>query len=92
MSEITEWELLRLVDCQMSTRLGIIDQGFPMVMRKLAAKNLVEPVGSGHRITEEGNLYLSAHFKDVYMCSHTIDKWKPKREWISYEDDDDEYY
>lgn len=56
--EITDFELARLRDCEVSTRMGMDDQGFPDTMRKLAALNLVEASGKGHRVTQLGLSFL----------------------------------
>lgn len=60
-SIITDWELMRLNDCATSTRMGMADQGFPTVMKRLAALRFVTEVGKGYQITNEGQLYLKKH-------------------------------
>ena len=60
---ITDWELMRLNDCATSTRMGMVDQGFPTVMQRLATLKFVTPVGKGYQTTNEGSLYIKKHFK-----------------------------
>lgn len=51
--------LLRLRDCAHSTRVGMIDQGFPAYLAKLAALGYAEQVGEGYRVTDAGFAYLN---------------------------------
>ena len=47
-------QLLRLNDCAKTTRMGLIDYGFPRTMRELATMQLVELIGRGHCVTTKG--------------------------------------
>ena len=51
--------LLRLRDCERSTRLGMVDQGFPEKMRQLAAMGYVRKIGRGHQTTPSGSAFLA---------------------------------
>lgn len=58
--QISDFLLARLRDCAASSRVGMIDRGFPDYLRQLAALGLVEKVGDGHKITPQGTAFLRA--------------------------------
>ncbi len=49
-----EMLMLRLKDCARSTRVGVVDQGFPRAMAQLVSMGYVRPEGKGHVVTEAG--------------------------------------
>lgn len=72
MSKLSDWLLMRLIDCAKTSRLGMEDQGFPAVMKTLSAKGLVEFKTKGYQVTKEGKLYLETNKDDIYMLTHTL--------------------
>lgn len=46
--------LLRLNDCATSTKLGMVDKGFPRLMKQLEAKGYVSRVANGYKATQAG--------------------------------------
>jgi hypothetical protein len=71
MSKLSEWQLMRLIDCAKTTRLGMEDQGFPQVMKYLAAKGYVEKKVKGYQVTSDGTIYLETNKEDIYLLTHT---------------------
>jgi hypothetical protein len=58
-----QMDFLRLCDCSKSTRLGMVDRGFPRAMERLAALGYVKLVADGnkwpgHKTTKEGDFYI----------------------------------
>ena len=60
-SEQEQMQLLRLYGCKISTDKGQIDQGFPQIMKTMASRGWVKPIGKGYQITDEGRIYLNVH-------------------------------
>lgn len=58
---LDDMELFRLSNVAESTKKGYADQGFPNIMRRLAAHRFVTPVDKGYKITNEGLLYLQKY-------------------------------
>ena len=56
-------QLLRLRDCKKTTDVGMVDQGFPGIMREMVALGWVKSVGKGHQITNAGRIYLAENAK-----------------------------
>lgn len=62
---IESMDLMRLNDCAKSTRMGMVDQGFPMTMKKLEARGLVKAVGPGYQVTDLGLTVLDQYKKEL---------------------------
>lgn len=52
--QLTDWQLMRLRDCAGSNRIGMLDRGFPILMKGLAALGLVDVSEAGAKITFSG--------------------------------------
>lgn len=79
---LTDMELMRLNDCAASTRMGMVDQGFPAIMKKLAALKLVDKKGEGHVVNEAGLLVLATNKERLFLSK------RRKRYVDRYEADD----
>ena len=60
-------ELLRLDNCATSTRLGQIDQCFPITMARLESKGLVKKRGPGYVTTDLGLATLRQYRKELQV-------------------------
>ncbi len=58
-------ELMHLNNCATSTRMGMVDQGFPKQMRKLQSLKLVEQHENGFRTTTLGYQTLSQYATEL---------------------------
>lgn len=52
--QLTDWQLMRLRDCAGSNRIGMLDRGFPQLMKGLAALGLVDVSAIGAKVTMVG--------------------------------------
>jgi hypothetical protein len=65
---ISAMDFLRLCDCALSTRMGMIDRGFPAAMERLAAAGFVKkawervrPKYPGYQVTVAGVAHIKEH-------------------------------
>lgn len=61
MSPKEEFKLLRLSDCAVSSRMGLVDKGFPDYMREIAAEGHAVAKDGGYVVTPAGIEYLRMH-------------------------------
>lgn len=55
---IDNLHLMHLHNCAVSSRMGMVDQGFPRYMKKLQGLGFVKDVNNGYQVTKEGLAYL----------------------------------
>lgn len=82
MVDINEVDLLRLYDCSTTTRMGMVDKGFPITFARLEALGLVAPKNDGWVITEAGKATLTLNKHKLFPS-----KKKEKKHKEKYEDD-----
>lgn len=55
---ISDTLLWHLSNCAKTTRLGMVDRGAPVYLAALATLKYCEKVGDGHRVTDEGFVFI----------------------------------
>ena len=83
-NELDDFEVLHLNNCATSTRMGMVDKGFPSALKRLQAKGLVQEKDGGYIITTLGFETLKLNVGRVHLPKHR----QKKQRWKDYDDDD----
>ncbi len=84
---LDDMQLMRLYDCSVSTKCGMVDQGFPKIMQQLAAQGYVEKKRDGYVVTEAGLLYIKVNKERLFGKPRR--KKKDKKYEENYNDEAD---
>jgi hypothetical protein len=63
-----QMQLLRLRDCMHASDKGLVDRGFPKLMKLLSARGWVHATEDGHQITDAGRAFVRLHERWFETC------------------------